>query len=196
MHYSLAVIDLQSIRDAIAAADAAGFRAVNTGLGAKWLDPVMIAITSLGIGYIQAAIALAVVLAGFVKRRVDLRRMGYAALVAFAASGIPSQIIKHIEERPRPTLLVFDIRLPAGPLWTQSFPSGHTTTAFAAAFAFAAFLPRWRWAFYTLAALVGLSRMYLGVHFPVDVIFGALFGSFIGVFSARIFRPKPAGEAK
>ena len=191
MHYSLATIDLQAIRDAIATFDAAAFRAINTGLGARWLDPVMIAITTLGLGLVQGAIGLGVIAAGLVKRRADLRRMGYAAFAAFAASGIISQIVKVFGDRPRPVLVMFDVRLPDGPLFVHSFPSGHATTAFAAAFVFAVFLPRWRWVFYTLAALVAFSRVYLGVHFPFDIIGGALLGSLIGIGSVRIVRPRP-----
>jgi len=189
MHCSLATIDLQAIRDAVAATDAAVFRLINTGLGARWLDPVMIAITTLGIGYVQAAIGLVVTGAGFVKRRPDLQRLGYAALLAYAWSGVISQVLKVLGDRPRPVLVMFDVRLVNGPLFIHSFPSGHATTAFAAAFVWAAFLPRRRWVFYALAGLVAFSRVYLGVHFPLDVVYGGLLGSLIGIGAARIVRP-------
>lgn len=191
MHYSLATIDLQAIRDAVAAVDAAVFRLINTGLGARWLDPVMVAITTLGVGAVQAAIGLGAVITGSAKHRVDIRRMGYAVLIAYAGSGVLSQLIKAMGDRPRPVLVMFDVRLPYGPLFIHSFPSGHATTAFAAAFVWAAFLPRWRWVFYALAGLVAFSRVYLGVHFPLDVVYGGLLGCLIGMGSARIVRPRP-----
>jgi len=195
MHCSLATIDLQAIRDAVAAGDAAVFRLINTGLGARWLDPVMIAITTLGVGVVQAAIGLVAVIIGSVKRRVDIRRMGYAALMAYAWSGVLSQLVKALGDRPRPVLVLFDVRLPYGPLFIHSFPSGHATTAFAAAFVWAAFLPRRRWVFYALAGLVAFSRVYLGVHFPLDVLYGSLLGSLIGIGSARLVRPPTTEDA-
>ncbi len=67
----------------------------------------------------------------------------------------------------------------------NSFPSGHATTAFALAiFLMLAFkLKKYSWLMAILAILVGYSRVYLAVHFPVDVYFGSL----IGTFSAVIF---------
>ena len=191
MHYLLATIDLQSMRDAVAAVDAAVFRAINTGLGASWLDPAMLAITTLGEGLVQALIALALLIVGVVKKRAHLKRLGQAAFVAYAGSGILSSIIKAFGDRPRPVLVMFDVRTVGKPLFIHSFPSGHATTAFAAAFVLAAFIPKWRWVFYTLAGLVALSRVYLGVHFPLDVICGALLGSLVGMGTAWIFR-RPA----
>jgi undecaprenyl-diphosphatase len=191
MHCSSATIDLQAIRDVIAAADAAGFRFVNLGLAARWLDPVMIVVTTLGLGWVQAALGLGTVIAGFVTRKADLRRVGYAVLVACTGAFVLSQAAKHLWDRPRPVLLLFDARLPAGPLFVHSFPSGHATTAFAVAFVWAAFAAKARWRFYALAALVALSRVYLGVHFPFDVLYGAFLGSLIGIGAARLFRLKP-----
>lgn len=187
MHYPIATIDLQAIRDAIASGDAGAFRFVNIGLAARWLDPVMVAITSLGLGSVQAAIGLAVLIAGFAKKRFDLRQMGYAALLAYVGSGLISQLVKAFGDRPRPLLVLFNARMVDAPLFIHSFPSGHATTAFAAAFAWATFLPRRRWILYVLATAVGISRVYLGVHFPLDVAYGAFLGSLIGICSARLF---------
>lgn len=57
-----------------------------------------------------------------------------------------------------------------------SFPSGHTSAAFAAATALTFFFPKYGAAALVLAAMMGLSRMYLFVHFPSDVLFGMLLG--------------------
>lgn len=69
---------------------------------------------------------------------------------------------------------------------TFSFPSGHATIAFAMAVVLAQKEPRWKWTFYTLAVLISLSRIYLGVHYPLDVIAGSIIGLVIGRLSTVI----------
>ena len=59
---------------------------------------------------------------------------------------------------------------------TFSFPSGHATVAFACATVLALAVPRLRWWLYALAALIAFSRVYVGVHYPGDVLVGALLG--------------------
>jgi undecaprenyl-diphosphatase len=59
---------------------------------------------------------------------------------------------------------------------SHSFPSGHTATSFAAATVLSACLPRAAPAFYLLALAIGWSRLYVGVHWPLDVLGGALIG--------------------
>ena len=65
----------------------------------------------------------------------------------------------------------------------NSFPSGHTCAAFAAGLSWARALP-WRWgriAAVVLAVLMGLSRLYVGVHYPTDVLAGAALGTLCGL---------------
>ena len=65
---------------------------------------------------------------------------------------------------------------------TYSFPSGHSASSFAAATVFAFALTRRRAAIiWALAATVAFSRIYIGVHYPLDVVVGALIGVLIGV---------------
>jgi undecaprenyl-diphosphatase len=59
---------------------------------------------------------------------------------------------------------------------SHSFPSGHTATSFAGATALSLVYPRGAPAFYLLAAAIGYSRLYVGVHFPLDVVGGVVIG--------------------
>lgn len=170
----------------MAHADAAVFRLINGSMASRLLDGPMSLLTSLGTGEFQSGVSLLLILAGIVRNRNDLRKAGCAGLAAFALSGIAVQAAKHVFGRPRPLLSIYDVRLVGDPLFVHSFPSGHTVTAFALMAALAATLPKLRWLFWILAALTGMSRIYLGLHFPLDVTCGAILGSLIGALSARL----------
>ena len=60
-----------------------------------------------------------------------------------------------------------------------AFTSSHAVNNAAAATVFAHYYPRWSWAFIAWAALVGLSRVFVGVHYPLDVVSGAVIGAVI-----------------
>ena len=97
--------------------------------------------------------------------------------------------IKPLVERARPWLV-----WPIVPLVTEndpnSFPSGHTCAAFAAAMAWVRALPRRgdRVIVVVLAVLMGLSRLYVGVHYPSDVLAGALIGSLCAWIAWKAFQ--------
>jgi undecaprenyl-diphosphatase len=100
-----------------------------------------------------------------------------------------SRTLKFVIDRQRPA---FHYREPP-PLMhiphTDSFPSGHATTSFAAAATLARFVPR-KWiavALYVLAALIAWSRVYVGAHYPLDVLGGAV----LGLLIATALRPLP-----
>lgn len=96
-------------------------------------------------------------------------------------------ILKNTIKRDRPFNAHKDIQNMVYPIDEYSFPSGHTTAAFLVAFIMCTFLPMLAPILYTFAVLVGLSRIYLGVHYPGDILAGAFFGTFIGVMAVLVF---------
>ena len=122
---------------------------------------------------------LALVLLLFVARRWP--QMVWLAVPSALIATLLSRGMKLAFDAARPGALLapgsFHL---VGPLYlTRSFPSGHTVTAFVTAACFAWFLPRpWmRWAAFGLALLVGLSRVGVGAHWPIDVASGMAVGT-------------------
>jgi undecaprenyl-diphosphatase len=123
-----------------------------------------------------------------------------AAAVATGAASLAAHALKELFDRERPPVADRDLgsltAIPDNP----SFPSGHSATAFAAATAVAILSPRLRPVALAIAAAVALSRVYLRVHFPLDVAAGALVGAALGALCAlaalRLARPvTPAAPA-
>ena len=131
---------------------------------------------------------LAVAVAGFSWRRPWLAaRVAVTILLAEMVSGL----LKSWTGRDRPPLANPDpeplVRLPA----TGSFPSGHATVAFACATILALAVPRLAPPLFALAGLVAWSRVYVGVHYPLDVLAGAVLGvvlAFAIAAAARFLR--------
>lgn len=91
-------------------------------------------------------------------------------------------LLKDYFGRNRPPLSLGTINV-GGPLSDYSFPSGHATFAWALAIVLASKEPRLKYFYYTLAVLISLSRIYLGKHYPADVVTGSVIGLAIGYFS-------------
>ncbi|MBI3753639.1 MAG: phosphatase PAP2 family protein [Deltaproteobacteria bacterium] len=136
-----------------------------------------------GDGLTLIGICIFLFLAGMIFRSEHVRKSGMHGFAAILAASFFVLLFKITFERPRPgfhdtDILVFlknpfifdfDGRF-------NSFPSGHTTVSFALAYALSKSYPRLSPIFYTLAAMVGLSRVYLGSHYPSDVAGAVLLG--------------------
>jgi undecaprenyl-diphosphatase len=138
--------------------------------------------------WVKGPLFVAAALCRDVYRRM-LPLTALVVLAAFALGDAVSGAIKQAVDRPRPPVddpqrLDAVVAVPSSP----SFPSGHATTSFAAAAAVAVLVPRLRWPAFALAALVGFSRIYLGVHYTVDVLCGAILGTLIGLLIALAAR--------
>jgi len=113
-----------------------------------------------------------------------------AALGSAAVALLANQAISHTWERPRPfTAHVDGTHLLAPPSPDPSFPSDHAAAAFAIAFAVLAFSRRAGVGFLAAAALIGLSRIALGLHYPTDVLAGAVVGWASTLLVTTIGRP-------
>lgn len=135
------------------------------------------------------------VAAGVVRDVASGRRIPLCGLAIAASIGLASLItgvLKEAVDRLRPPLGMGDLTVLGSLPGSQSFPSGHAATAFAAAVALAILVPRLRVAAIVLAALVGVSRVYLGVHYWFDVIAGAALGCVLGGALALLARQAAA----
>ena len=179
--------------------DEALFRQIHLVWRHPALDPVFRGLTDPG----RLMLPLLLVLLGFLWMQ---RKRGLLALLVLAATIAVSdqtsaKLLKPVFKRARPSVVVADSHPFFGARGSYSFPSVHATNAFAAAMVLDAVFPGARLALFGLAALVGYSRVYVGDHWPSDVLAGMLLGSLIGWggralfvrLSSRGSRVRPAG---
>ena len=160
----------------------------------SWMTSVMELISLLGKGGI-ALIVLSLVL--LVIRKT--RRFGTAMLLGLAIGAVVVNLwLKVVIARPRPYA---DINGFYYPLWQMmgshtesdySFPSGHTNAAFASMVpAFLLGKKSWSWLCLLFAFLMGVSRIYLVVHYPSDVLGGLIMGTIAGLLGVLIMKHLP-----
>lgn len=145
----------------------------------RW-QPLTLLFALVSAWWVKWPLIAAVGACGDARCRRKLPAAALAALSAAAVAGVAVSLLKDTFDRARPP--VADPGLdPVGLIpASASFPSGHSATAFAAAVAVGLLYPRLLKPLLTLAALVALSRVYLGVHYATDVLAGGLLGAAIG----------------
>jgi undecaprenyl-diphosphatase len=168
--------------DRLAALDKTLFLAINGGCASPALDIVMVFVTLFGNGLFLAGVVAPILYFG---DRRHFRSRAPVIVAAVLVGALVNNIIKEAVGRPRP-LSEFSEEIRTGAVWvhtvferwrSNSFPSGHAQTAFGTATALAYYYRGWYIPLtFVLAAGVAFSRVYLGVHFPLDTIAGALVG--------------------
>jgi membrane-associated phospholipid phosphatase len=128
--------------------------------------------------YLILALPAGMAAAGYIKHDNNLLRNGFVGFAALAVSGGITTILKYTINRDRPFVTYPDI-IQKSQTGSPSFPSGHTSGAFATATSLSLAYPKWYVIVpsYAWAGTVGYSRMHLGVHYPSDVLAGAIIGS-------------------
>lgn len=140
----------------------------------------------LGHGIFCAFVVVAILCLDWAKRKQAMLIVA-AALLASAISSA----IKYSIHRERPAVVagretvVSDSTLSRSPF--QSFPSGHTTSAFALATSLACIYPHGKIFFFSLAILVGMQRVLIQAHYPSDVFAGALIGFLAAIVIRALF---------
>lgn len=146
------------------------------------LDKFFSLITSVNNWYIAYVILLGI---SWTKggKRGKIAVIGVILLI-IASDQTGYRLLKELFARPRPCDILTDVITPVGCTGTYSFPSNHALNNFAAAFFFYKLFPKLKWVLFITAGLVAISRVYLGLHYPSDIIGGALIGIAFGyIFS-------------
>ena len=169
--------------DYIISIDQSIFLFINQHLWNSCMGFAMFVLTQLGNGYFLLPLVISGLL---IFDRRNALRVIVVSIIAILFGGIIVHILKELVQRPRPLAepLFEAININVcgrGLCGKNSFPSGHSQTVFSTAAVLSGYYKK-RLLFYLLAFLVAFSRVYIGVHYPFDIIAGSV----IGYLSAKL----------
>ena len=149
----------------------------------EFLNPVFVLISHLGDLMIIWIVLTLVLL--ITNKKLKLLKVFLAAYLANFL--LVELILKHLISRPRPFIdnNVIEILIHYTPV-SSSMPSGHASSSFVAATMLAYYFPKYRVLFFILAGLIAFSRVYVGVHYLSDIIFGAAVGILVALVTIYI----------
>jgi len=169
------------VLDYLNLADIKLFHFINTALSNPAFDMIMPFLTDLNKQRIVLVIAATLLLWMIIRGNRPVRMAAILLIVTIIISDqLNSSVIKYWLLRQRPCRMLENVRLLVSCGSGYSFPSSHAVNNFAAALILSFFLPRAKWWFFGFAAIVAFSRVYVGVHYPSDVIGGGIIGLMCG----------------
>ena len=172
----------------------------NQTIHSEVLNPVFVFFSSKVAAFLFLIFPILLLIKGYREKDKNLVKNIYIMLIVTGitialADIISSRIFKPFFQRPRPCQTIADLwfwKKKSG-IWVLtdgvksfkssfSFVSSHASNSMGVAILWSIFYKRWAWLFISIAIMVGVSRMYLGVHYPSDVLGGFALGSFIAIF--------------
>lgn len=169
------------------------FYFINHNLQNSVFDVIMPYITYLGGFEFVLLFCLIAILLCIVFKNKDAKRIALLCLLSLVIAAGIGFILKHIFTQPRPFILLNNVRVLVTELDPNSFPSGHTLSTFSVVGFLALKTKNKLWAVLLIVwgLLVGFSRIYVGVHMPLDVLAGIAVGMlsayFVYKFEDKIF---------
>lgn len=167
----------------MASFDVLVFNFINHGLSNQFCDFIMPLISRLGGGILYFLLGILFL---FLKKK-ETKLLGVFLIAGLTISYYSVGFMKILFARPRPFITLPNAILLGAVEKGFSFPSNHAAISFMAAFLLASRF-KMHIIFYFLASLVAFSRVYIGVHYPSDVIGGAIIGCLIGWILLHVWR--------
>jgi undecaprenyl-diphosphatase len=159
------------------ALDCKSFHYINQYFDYKRLNAFFRSITHLG----GAGATISSVLLLIMITRDTLQVTAIASAISLAISHLPVALVKKMYPRKRPYLVLENSQVLDNPLTDCSFPSGHTTAIFSVITPFILMYPMLFIVLLPIGIIVAISRVYLGLHYPSDVLVGSMLGSSTGI---------------
>ncbi len=159
------------------------FKHINQEWTNSWFDSFMPYITDFRKAGLWILLGLAIMI---YKKRLKIIPILIGCIIAVGLSDVfAARVVKPLVQRGRPEVTEKNVRLLVPSQKSYGFPSNHAANTFAAGFFLAAAYPSMGLIAIAIAIIVSYSRVYVGVHFPLDVIFGGLIGL---IFAALVYQ--------